>query len=465
MPNNEALFVISDLHLGGDSDFQMCSSEGRSRLADFIGYLTFLHCGASNVHLVLNGDIVDFLAEKEFSSFTNDEVTAKSKLKKIIKESRQIWEGLQKFVASGARLTILLGNHDIELSLPGTRRLLLETIGPGHVSFIYDNEALVVGPLIIEHGNRYDRWNIVSHGAMRAIRSAMSRLETPIEYLGPPGSQLVKEVMNPIKHKFQFIDLLKPETSGVLPILAVLEPSAMKNVIRLSELAAKSMTVTFDKNGLPRDQQNIDAVQAISPHKDEMYKLALELVGMNDPQNIAFLDGVNDFWHRLKNAATKKARDIQLNMLLQALRAFARYHRQAFNVGDEEAEYLKAANASVGKGFKVVVYGHTHLVKHIKLHSADALYLNTGTWADLMKVPDKILSGDEEIAKKQLEAFLDDLENQRLEAWRCQVPTFAKIILQDDQLIDANVYFYDGGSNIRIVPEVQLTELDYTGGR
>ena len=33
-----SLFVISDLHLGGGHDFQMCSPVGRKRLAEFISY-------------------------------------------------------------------------------------------------------------------------------------------------------------------------------------------------------------------------------------------------------------------------------------------------------------------------------------------------------------------------------------------------------------------------------------------
>lgn len=32
------LFVISDLHLGGAEDFQMCSAAGRVRLARFIDW-------------------------------------------------------------------------------------------------------------------------------------------------------------------------------------------------------------------------------------------------------------------------------------------------------------------------------------------------------------------------------------------------------------------------------------------
>ena len=464
MPDNQSLFIISDLHLGGDGDFQMCPPKGRSRLSDFIDYITSVHRSGVNVHLVLNGDIVDFLAEKEFTSFTNDDRTASDKLRNIIRGSKAVWEGLAELVESGARLTIMLGNHDVELSLPGPRRLLLDTVGGDRVSFIYDNEALVVGPVLIEHGNRYDDWNTVSHGAMRAIRSAMSRREEPIEYYGPAGSQLVAKVMNPLKERYPFVDLLKPETSGVLPILAVLEPSEMKQALRLSKLAAKAKSVAFDENGLPRDQQNIAAAGAGQSCKDEMLDLALSLSGLDDPQNISLVGDIKDFWGRLKDAATERARQIQLDMLLSALRAYTDHHRQAFDVGREEEEYLRAANEAARNGFKVVVFGHTHLVKRVDLDAADSLYLNTGTWADLMKVPEAIFGDDEEKARRQLEAFLDDLKHRRLDAWRCQLPTFARIDLNGNELIDANVYFYDGGGNTRSVPGGRLSALNYAIG-
>ena len=69
----------------------------------------------------------------------------------------------------------MLGNHDIELSLPGTRQLLLDRLGPGRIDFTYDNEALTIGPVLIEHGNRFDAWNAVPHGALRRLRSQLSR--------------------------------------------------------------------------------------------------------------------------------------------------------------------------------------------------------------------------------------------------------------------------------------------------
>lgn len=456
-----SLFVISDLHLGGEPGFQICSTEGQTRLADFIRYITAQKNTDQDVHLVLNGDIVDFLAEKEFSSFTNDDVAAREKLARIINNTHQVWDSLRDLVAAEARLTVMLGNHDVELSLPSTRQLLMETIGAGRVEFIYDNQALVVGSVLIEHGNRYDKWNVVSHDALRAIRSAMSRGESPIKYIGPPGSQLVKDVMNPIKEKYPFVDLLKPENSGMLPILAVLEPSAMKSVPKLAALAAQTTEARFDENGIPLDHQNIAAVLRF-PAKDEGLTLALSLAGIGDPQNIAAIGEPKGFWERWKSDASEVARNIQLNMLLRALRHYTKTARQAFNVDNEEQDYLLPANAAAANDHKIIIYGHTHLAKRVRLDKPGTIYLNTGTWADLMKVPDAILGDDDALARKQLESFLDDLEHGRLDAWRCQVPTFARVDFDNDILIGQDIYLYEGGGAAKSVPDGQLSLKNYT---
>jgi len=80
-------------------------------------------------------------------------------------------------VASGT-LTILLGNHDVELSsracagaslsqwrLPVARELPLRRRG------------VRAGELLVEHGNRYEGWNVVAHDSLRRLRSALSRGE------------------------------------------------------------------------------------------------------------------------------------------------------------------------------------------------------------------------------------------------------------------------------------------------
>lgn len=457
----KSLFVISDLHLGGGPGFQMCSPGGRERLAAFIGYVGTQHKPDQVAHLVIAGDIVDFLAEQDFASFTNDDDKALRKLDAIIKSTSPVWKALHDLVALGCRLTLMLGNHDIELSLPGPRRLLMQTLGE-NVEFLYDNQAFVDGPVLIEHGNRYDKWNVVAHDPLREIRSALSRREVPIDYRGPPGSQMVQQVLNPLKAKYPWVDLLKPETSGMVPILAVLDPGAMKNVAKIATLAAQTTRSRFDANGIPTDPRNISAEFAEAQvTQDPMMTLAMDLADMNDLQNVSFLDGAADLLTRLRDAAQQAVVNEIYRRLLVALRSYAKDHRQAFDSRVETDEYLSPARAAAGKGFEVIIYGHTHLAKRTGLGVGGAVYLNTGTWADLLRVPETVLGDDDAAALAQLRDFVADLGAGRLEAWRCQMPTFARVDLDGTAITGKDIFVYEPTGAVSRLPEGPLTLLTY----
>src|SRR5450631_1702717 len=230
------IYVISDFHLGGSPGenggvgYQMCPPRNQRKLAQFIQVLP--PCDEqTEVHLVIAGDMVDFLAEKPFAAFTDDPNAARLKLEHIIETSRPVWDALSDFVGRrGGALTLMLGNHDIELCLPGVRQLLNSTIGSGRLEFLYDNQAWTYGPVLVEHGNRFDAWNAVAHGALRRFRSQLSRGAIPSPFTAMPGSRLVVEVMNPLKGDYSFIDLLKPETAGVLPILSALGAGSLRRI-------------------------------------------------------------------------------------------------------------------------------------------------------------------------------------------------------------------------------------------
>jgi predicted phosphodiesterase len=307
--------------------------------------------------------------------------------------------------------------------------------------------------ILIEHGNRYDGWNVISHDALREIRSAISRREKPALYNGPPGSQVVFKIMNRLKAKYPFVDLLKPETAAVFPLLAVLDPSTAREIPRFASLAAKEARVRFDSNGIPLDIANIAAPVQRSKRDSDMMLLANELAGSGDMANIGNVDKVKDFLSRLREAATdiarKALREQGIQLLYKAFRAYADVHRQTFDLGHEAEEYLKPAKAAAERGFQVVVFGHTHNVKRIALNERGAQYLNAGTWADLIQVPEAILSGNEDEAKAQLSTFVHDMEHNRLENWRVQVPTFAQITLDSGILESSDVMVFDTTTGAR----------------
>lgn len=274
------LFIISDLHLGGRPDgideagevktgFQICHAY--AELVAFIDWVSKSGKRATTeeLELVINGDIVDFLAEDDFGGslrgaqiWTTSDADAITKLNHISErtrgsDGRGVFDALRDFLAAGHRLTLLLGNHDVELSLPSVRRHLSEMLESESKSlqFIFDGEAYTIGRVLVEHGNRYDRWNMIGYSGLRQERSVRSR-RLPIEeaereeryFVPPAGTYVVIHFMNRIKGMYRFIDLLKPEDSTVIPLLLALEPDRRKHLKEI--LNASPVLRNYIRHGL-----------------------------------------------------------------------------------------------------------------------------------------------------------------------------------------------------------------------
>jgi hypothetical protein len=100
-------------------------------------------------------------------------------------------------------------------------------------------------------------------------------------------------------------------------------------------------------------------------------------------------------------------------------------------------------------------------VETFPLDNGTAVYLNTGTWADLMRFPEAVLTGKEDQAPRVLERFCDDLTNNRIDRYREQVPTFAKIEMDGKDVKAADVYLFGGPGGASPVPQGQLASLIY----
>jgi hypothetical protein len=300
----------------------------------------------------------------------------------------------------------------------------------------------VLGSLLVEHGNRFDAWNAVPHGALRRVRSQLSR-RLPVEPAFPalPGSRLVVEAMNPLKQDYPFIDLLKPEDAAALPIAAALGAGSIKDIWEFYRNFRRQYAVDYDESQEPVDPEFIAA-----PPTDEadLYRLARDIEAGGDASQVSFagklLAGALAF-------ADEKKRQLRRSALFKAFRLTMDIHRNTFDVAKEQATYLKPAQRSADAGFQVVVYGHTHLAKRIAIgHDGKSVYINSGTWADLMRVPDEVWAADEAAARHALEAFVEDLEKSRLDGWRRSCATYAHIELEDESVLSANLRFGDDDS-------------------
>ncbi len=243
----DELYVISDLHLGGKTGFQIFNQG--ATLSAFIDGLTGKPLD-QRVGLVLNGDSVDFLAEA--STEYLDPQGAVQKLQKILIEDPSfsgVFSALQGFVATPNRqLIIVLGNHDIELALPEVKEWLLENISNkkqdarGRVTMCYDGTGFAcdVGGkrVFCIHGNDVDIWNFADQKQLREVALSLNCGQTPPEWDANAGTRMVIDVMNSIKRQYPIVDLLKPEVEAVVPILLCLKPDCFKEISRILTVAA-----------------------------------------------------------------------------------------------------------------------------------------------------------------------------------------------------------------------------------
>src|SRR5262249_19693476 len=126
-PTHDELHVISDLHMGGAPGFQILGQT--ERLANFVRQVRGERPD-DRVALVLDGDIVDTLAEDVSGYIATD--TAVATVERIVDRDpafSPIWDALADFVRTKNRtLVLVIGNHDPELALPPVQRFLISRL-------------------------------------------------------------------------------------------------------------------------------------------------------------------------------------------------------------------------------------------------------------------------------------------------------------------------------------------------
>jgi UDP-2,3-diacylglucosamine pyrophosphatase LpxH len=387
--------------------------------------------------LVINGDFVDFLALSPNLGWTATENEAKEKLINCFGQFPLVFEALARAVNRVDYVTILLGNHDIELAYPGVRRELFRKLETNEhrCLFIGDNQAYRLGDLHIEHGNRYDSFNAVDYDGLRHAVSALSRGEESPEMEVCPGSQLVEQMVAPLKKAYPFVDLLKPETK-VLPLLLIaLEPSKMavfQDVITFADKWWKQL----GRLGFWRLEirQSREKYIAGSSYRTGLPKSLVddfpELT--NPPQGTAPGDGVADSINYQRPIAAERLKKIQ-----SALRYVLKEDR-TFQDDSEDGPYLDAAKGLVARPGRsgwvppqIVVMGHTHAIRNVSIDNGT--YLNTGAWVDMIRANNDCLANSE-AGRAALEAWLTDLILSP-DSLRSRRQAFADVTLHDDGTI------------------------------
>jgi UDP-2,3-diacylglucosamine pyrophosphatase LpxH len=452
------IFVISDLHIGGKEGdkerprgFRMCTQSDALKV--FIERLPSLATKDTEIELVINGDFVDFLAEenanKEFIPFVADPNEAERVFLQIVKREKELFLALKKHLQDGHCLTLLLGNHDIELAHPIVMEALIKELGgaSARLDVRFDGKPYRIADALIEHGNLYDGFNAITPEEIVVLK------RKPSEFRPPPGSRLVAEIMNPLKQAFPFVDLLKPEQEAVFPILMVLAPEkkgliadlakfyleAKKREKKLREQGLETAPASYKSNEDSEDElsrdQALEAVlqEALGPETQEFLDLLQE---PEEAQNELVADRTpeEDFaFYSLLAFPRRKALWKALQVIKRDLSfVIAREHDKTYREAAEEHD----------RSVRWVVMGHTHLAKEHKDIIAGRTYLNTGTWADLVPFPEFVLELPNDAGMAMLDKFLDALKNNQLGDWLAFRPYYARLEFDGNKVTQASLQLF-----------------------
>jgi UDP-2,3-diacylglucosamine pyrophosphatase LpxH len=434
VPQYSDLYVISDLHMGG-SPGQQIFDQG-ALLEQVIDSLA-AQPAKDGLALVINGDMVDFLAEPGAKYF--DPTGAVDKLERISMDPSfaPVWRALQRFVAVPDRwLVITLGNHDLELALPWVREWLLRTLSQsdsaarGRVTLAFDGAGFFcrVGPAKVYcvHGNDVDTWNITDYEALRRHgRDAFQGRRPPESWIPNAGTKLVIDVMNEIKRRYPFVDLLKPEAEAVIPFLYALEPRLRP---QLGQVAAIGSRLSWDKarrmagflsadegiSSAPRQEAPPDPDAALervlrenlgagtpgaqgSPDAEALLKVAQEAQAQGRGA-LEFVSGAErnqelGKWGAFWKWIGGKPREEILREALSGLKK-----NLSFDLKHADATYARL-DELVGEDVDFLVAGHTHLERALMRRAGSGFYYNTGTWVRLIRLTSDVLDSQANFAK------------------------------------------------------------------
>jgi UDP-2,3-diacylglucosamine pyrophosphatase LpxH len=407
MRNIEDLFILSDLHLAAERDKGLFQSD-----LELAACLRWIFTDTRDSVTVLAGDILDFLVLADGN--TNVDLARLGEhTQEIIDHHPEVFTALAELAASPRhQLVIMGGNHDAELAFPPVQEAIERRLGVGFldrpVRWLVHGEALRVrvgdAVTLVEHGNVLDPWNRINHATLQSACSLSSRnLADAGDYQPPLGSRLVLEVVSRLRGSYQWVDCLKPETEAVLPLLWHFASRQQQKLIF----------------GLAEEYLSMKAFEVVKKHgnarnPERLYKGDKEVEDTpRDRDFKEWLDGVYpqlNGQQRLTLGADKKQ-----DKLIRRLRLVSA--RDTFfepDAPDESANYLRPVYEG---GADLVVHGHTHSAKLCALEGG--LYINTGTWGQLLRLPPSY-ENDE-----SWESFLDLLRKNDVEC--SSRPTFARV--------------------------------------
>jgi len=240
-PLKKIKVVISDLHLGKG---RVLPGGGINALEEFfygdklIEFLQYYSSGVFRdyeVELIINGDFLNFLQvdyKGHFLSVLTESVCLEI-LKSIVDGHKNVFKAMSDFASKPTHsITYIVGNHDMAMLWPACREYLNQAVG---VPIRYKNIVYYFDGVHIEHGHMHESANRIDPRRFFLKKN----LAEPILNL-PFGSLFFVEHVMKVKHRYPFIDKVRPFSLMVRWALFNKPMMAVKSVISTLYYFAKA---------------------------------------------------------------------------------------------------------------------------------------------------------------------------------------------------------------------------------
>ncbi len=383
----DTTLVLSDLHLGNGGQFDIFA--GGDALPRMLA-----ECARQPVRVICNGDTFDFLLNEDPLELDAERAVQQARLIVHHLPTAAVLCALGRVLAAGGEVIIRLGNHDIELALAEVQQAIREALSqPAEIAARLRFERgdapmlLEVGGVrvLIAHGEHGDPWNRIDYDTLPASASQLRAAQSPFSY--PPGSRLVKTLMNPLKrqHRMRFIDLLKPDFQGAVLTALAVNPAAVKTVFKGSTLSLlwqlfrrPSGAVSFDSEPEPE----LGLSEAISKAQLTEEEHAVLAQHLGDTGAVSF--SADDA--SVIDSAMEKLGRTGLSFYAQAQRLLAAETGDTyFSLDPAQEEWQEARRLAQKFAASAVIVGHTHAARFAA--DDELTFVNTGTWIWLMQLP------------------------------------------------------------------------------
>lgn len=378
-------FVLSDLHLGATPRERAYLEELTTdkKLAHFLQQIREeSDRDHREIELIINGDLFEFLQVPAIDNFDptvayppelyldSSEAASLKRLNLIVVAHPVVFDALSDFMrveAPQRRITIIKGNHDVNLYWSGVKARLREVLGASGARsslLLFAEEFVSREKIYVEHGHqRAEKMNCYHDFLDPRLYTDLSQLYYPI------GSRFAIDILNDLGREYWFFDYVKPTTALIWYALSKDFDFAARLLARFIRHTPALVLSDFtpDDDTLTDDPwlENLASSETRS-NLAERYTA--------DPD---FRRQFHRQMHTYLHDATAVARDTYASSI--EITADPLVIAQADQHQQQAALRRAAEEIARQQGARVVLFGHTHCPVQEILETG-GIYLNTGCW-------------------------------------------------------------------------------------